>query len=583
MDKKDDNLQGVDLPNIQLVEDEVEKEVVIIEPEESDDEDSIILLDEDGGEEVIVQGENGYTLKEKEQQSRDEDLEEIEKLTENEELVIQPKNVTIRHKIESDVIDESIKDLLKNDPSKDAVVSLPSSALSNSLVKLRDYITYVNSDPNTDKIDEVIDHIGKLLLNTDKTGVEKTIFGNPDAKFEQGVYYPEKDELLSIRSVELGGNTSVIKGDSAILKVAKALGVGDVVQVPLPHSGFWVTLAPPTEKDLVKFYNTYTRDKITLGRTSYGLTHLNMSAKINMELVKFIKKHIISITFEDIAKTDVEDKILLNDLPILIWGFARTIYPEGFFYRRLCDNIGKPDEHGKYPDMCKHIEEVTLSLDKMLFIDNTKLNDTQKSIFSNVKAKSIKMSDYKNYIAQASYLLPSSFKYKNTEIFLRQPTIKDHIEDGMDWIDGIVREYDLTLATGNYTKEEKDETMFYYVESSKIRNWSHYVEKIVIHPTKPNAKEQEILDRPTIREALSRFGTNKDFYGKFVEAVSLYRNESVIGTVGIPEYTCPVCQHENKNHGEPSVTSVIPLDVTNLFFLMFITKFQMVIMETTTD
>jgi hypothetical protein len=85
------------------------------------------------------------------------------------------------------------------------------------------------------------------------------------SRFEQGVETKE-GELKTISSLKMKQADGELKGAMAVLKVSKALGLGDVLSIPLPHSGIWVTIKPPAEKDLIDFYNNIFKEKIAIGR-----------------------------------------------------------------------------------------------------------------------------------------------------------------------------------------------------------------------------------------------------------------------------------------------------------------------------
>lgn len=566
------------------------EEVVIVEdgpiydnfdPDEetsNEDNSSVILLDgeelEDPTEPIIIEDD----VDQDESMLSDADIEEVKR--EAEALTVKPiiNNAEIREPIESEFkTDADIERILEMETNDATGTILPSQQLDLMIKNLSTAIANAKADGNFDLERTLIEVMNGITQTGDSTGIADTLCRNENAKLEQGLFNPQTGQLLGIRPVEVGTRAEEIKGEVAILKAAKALNLGDVVHVPLPHSGFWVTLTPPSEKELIRFYNSMARAKTSLGRSSQGYIFGNMSVKLNYDLFNLIKRQIMSVNFKDVDKKDIDDKILINDLPILVWGFARTIYANGFPFRRLCDNRGGLDDNGNVIPACDDIQKVNMSLDKLFWLDNNALSETQKSIFSKNRAKSITLNDYKVYLEQAKYLNSLSFEYKTVKIDLRQPTLREHFEDGLQWIDDVLDEFDHAVAMNNFTQDEREENLEIFMRASMMRNWSHYVEAIHIG-------ENVIRDRETIQTVLSRFGTNRDFSAKFSEAIIEFRNKSVIATIGIPEYDCPKCGQENKGNVESkTLTNVIPISPTNLFFLMFIIKFQMVIMSTEID
>lgn len=550
--------------DLDLTEEDEQADVIFI-----DEEDDII----DPTEPIIIEDE----VDEDESLLSTADIEEVKREAEALEVKEIVNNAELREAVElTTEIDEDIKRIMDIDETDSTATIIPSHQLDYMIKSLSKAIADAKATNNFDLERTLIDVMNGITQTGDSTGVADTLCRNKDAKLEQGLFNPQTGQLLGIRPVEVGTRAEEIKGEVAILKAAKALNLGDVVHVPLPHSGFWVTLTPPSEKELIRFYNSLARSKTSLGRASQGYIFGNMSVKLNYDLFNLVKRHIMSVNFKDVDKKDIDNKILINDLPILVWGFARTIYANGFPFRRLCDNRGGIDEDGNVTPACNDIREVNMSLDKLLWIDNNALTETQKSIFSKNRAKSITFEDYKVYLEQAKYLNAVTFEYKTVKIDLKQPTLKEHFEDGLQWIDDVLDEFDHAVAVNNFSNEEREENLEMFMRASMMRNWAHYVDSIHIG-------ENVIRDRETIQTVLSRFGTNHDFAKKFSDAVIDFRNKSIIATIGVPEYDCPVCGKENKGNVEQkALTNVIPISPTNLFFLMFIIKFQMVIMSTAT-
>src|SRR5574343_489165 len=177
-------------------------------------------------------------------------------------------------------------------------------------------------------------------------------FTDSSSAFDQGVKTKE-GELKTMGSLKFKDVDGELKGELAVLKVSKALGLGDVLSIPLPHSGIWVTIKPPAEKDLIDFYNSIFKDKIALGLSTYGLTLTNFSVYVNMKLFNFIMKHVHNTNNKDISRDDLDKYVLIHDFPILAWGFAATIYPNWFDYQRACVND---------VEQCNHVVKAVLNM-----------------------------------------------------------------------------------------------------------------------------------------------------------------------------------------------------------------------------
>ena len=171
-------------------------------------------------------------------------------------------------------------------------IALPSIPLVDFNAKLIEF--------NKLNITEVTDELKNWRKVTEEAvdyytpgGLYQDRLTDPKSEFLQGVKGPD-EQLKSLSNLKFKKTDGELKGEIALLKVSKMLGLGDVISVPLPHSGIWVTIKPATERDLIDFYNSLFREKIMLGRTTFGLTLSNFSVHINDRLFDFILKHIQS-------------------------------------------------------------------------------------------------------------------------------------------------------------------------------------------------------------------------------------------------------------------------------------------------
>lgn len=464
-------------------------------------------------------------------------------------------------------VDKHLVDILSADQELFDGVILPNLKVDHAIKQLSKLLLEARGRGDRKEVEKLSRVLNGINNTADGTGVDETLCNNEEVVLQQGFEY--QGSLLSMRDVDIKPKNKELRGQAAILKITSSLSIGGVVHVPLPHSGFWVSISPPSERALNRFYSLLARAKNELGRSTLGFIFNNDSVVVNNEIFGLIKEHILDTSFKDVAVTDIDDKILLNDLPILIQGFAATIYPGGFLFRRMCDNTTFSEAGEITTGTCGNIVDTQADLKKMFHMDSNRLNDTQKEIFSRNRNKSINLTDYENYIKQAQWLNPGVFEFGAIKVHLKQPTLREHFEDGLTWIEDITEQIDYLVASSN-SNEARQDTIDRVTNSTALRKWAHYVDYIEV-------EDKVIRDRETIRTVVATMGSNDDFTVKFVEEVIKYRNKSIIAVIGIDEYICPNCGHLNEGIGQEGIgelTNIIPINPTNLFFIMFITKYQ---------
>lgn len=378
-------------------------------------------------------------------------------------------------------------------------------------------------------------------------------FHEKGSDFLQGVQKPDGSLLgmasPKFRSME-GGE---LKGEMAVLRFSKKLGVGDVLTIQLPHSGISVTLKPPTERDLIDFYNNIFREKVYLGRMSAGLTLTNLSVYINNRLFEFIVKHIHSLNYTDITKDQLRNYLLIHDFHVLAWGFAATMYPNGFDYQRPCvSNL----------ETCNHVEKEIINMLKLLWVDNSSLTTVQKDILYEIRPNKLTTESYRKYMTEHARVTKQEVALTNGIRFkLRVPTFGEYVADGMAWVNSINNAID-SLITKENEEKEKQEQLTQYVSASYLRQYSHFIDYI----------EEDfgvVNDRDSINAVLELFSSDDDVRNELTEAILKFKSDTTLALVGIPSFDCPKCgTPQNNIPVSDKLVSVIPLDVMMLFFTL---------------
>lgn len=487
-----------------------------------------------------------------------------EEVKEPEEVKKEKDKVTYNAVVSDDYsIEGSISDL---DP-----IPLPSIPLDDFNEKISGFIDIKDEDV-TPEMMTWKNNAEKSIEYYTPYGLYQTRFTDTGSVFRQGVLGND-DKLATIGPVNFNFKEGELKGEVALLKVTKKLGLGDVIVIPLPHSGLWVTIKPPSERDLIDFYNTMFREKILLGRTTFGLTLTNFSVHVNNALFDFISSHIHSINNRDIPIDELRDKLVIHDYHILVWGFICSLYPNGYNYERDCStDISK----------CTHRTSAKLNLNKLLWIDNSALSETQKTILYDNKAMKMTLAHYDKYMNEHKLVINKSIVLSNgIKIYLKVPTFAEHIRDGFSWVNAINNKIESMLVTpsghgvdteeDDSVKQQRLEHLSKYVKSSVLRQHAHFIQKLEVDGN-------TISDRDTVNNVLNVLSGEDDIRIEINDAILKFKSETTIGIIGIPEYRCPSCGESQRveSAGE-RFTSVIPLDVLGIVFLFLTSKISRIL------
>ena len=361
-----------------------------------------------------------------------------------------------------------------------------------------------------------------------------------------------------------------IDGENALIQLVTHLGIGGLFRAPLWNTGMWVTFKPATESELLELNRLLHMDKIRMGRISHGLA-LSNHVVYSTELVfDFALQHVYntSIRSEELPLNNLRDWISPQDINSFIWGFLCANYPSGFHYMTGCVSN---------PVKCNHVVEETLNVTKLQWVDNSDLTDWQKQHMSSMAANSKSLDSLKRYkeemrrVQSRRIILHEGTKHE-LAITIKTPTVTEYIQQGHNWIGGIVESVNTALG---YDASETDRSEYVnrVGKATTLCQYSHWIESIEygeITEKPENGEEASkniITDRNTIDETLKILSSTDSIREKIIDEIIKYINDSTISVIGVPSFDCPACgQSQDLEKVYPRHTSIIPLDVLSVFF-----------------
>lgn len=379
---------------------------------------------------------------------------------------------------------------------------------------------------------------------------------NPESNFSNKVEH--NNISLNAQSPKFkAAENQNLKGERAVIRLISHLGLGTLFQVPLWHTGIWVTFKPPAESEIIELNRLLIADKIKLGRATYGLVYSNVSAYTTDRLVDFAIAHVYDITVksEDIAIADLKNHISCQDIHTLLWGLICTMYPRGFKDRRSC--IADPEK-------CNFVIEETLNVMKLQVTNSNALTEWQKSFMTGRQPKSKDLASIKRYKEELKSIQKKKISLlkdtgREISITLKTPTISEYVEAGHRWIGDIVEVVDKALGT-DPSDNERNNLITSHGQASAMRQYVHWIDSI-------EYDTNIIDDRETIEKTIGVLSADDEVRTKFIEAVIDYINASTVSIIAIPVFDCPNCHKTNEGQLKlPQYKNSIPLDVIQLFF-----------------
>ena len=351
-----------------------------------------------------------------------------------------------------------------------------------------------------------------------------------------------------------------LSGEDAILKINSALNLGAIIKVPLWHSGIWVTIKAPSSTTLITVDRMIANEKIILGRQTNGMVFSNVSVYLRKTLIDLAMDSITDSSMIEFTKGKLLDCIKVTDYPTLVWGLACSIYQDGYQISQPCINdISK----------CNHVVEEKVSLSKLAWIDNWTISDISKDfMLSSLKNKKEidEILAYQETCAwNSGKRVPVTDKF---DINLKVPTLKEDLDGGIKWVEGIVREVDQLFTDVEEDTDIKNVRISERARASTLQQYVSWIASCdIIEGIDDDCEIKTITDRDTIALACESMTSNIEACDIIFRAIGELIDESTICVIGIPSYECPKCGKHNAIKGSKH-PEVIPLAIDENFFIL---------------
>lgn len=394
--------------------------------------------------------------------------------------------------------------------------------------------------------------------DTVSAGARHSVFGGsfmetvkrPEGIFRQGV--KSERGLLGPGAPRFNDKPDqLLTGERAILRMRSVLGMGSIVQIPFWHSGFWVTFKCPSDGQLLELQRRLLQEKINLGRAIQGLVFSNRAVYTSGWLIDFALANIYDTTLELTEGDDIRKLIKVQDIPLLVYGLACAIYPDGFPYAKSCV---------REPEKCNYVFREKLNLGKLLWVDNRELSKWQIAHMANRGGK-VAVSTLERYQEEFSVGKPRDVELTDkVKMTLKSPTVADYLTVGYRWVNNIVSMVDQSFGLA----PDNDDRNKYIEEQSKatnMRQFSHWIKSIDVGLSHP------IEDESTLEQAIDTLSGIDSVAEAYFTEIGKFIDDSTIAVIAVPTMACPKCETPIESN-LPRFPHLLPLDVMSTFFTL---------------
>jgi len=378
----------------------------------------------------------------------------------------------------------------------------------------------------------------------------------------------EEDNSLVIK--ELSSSKRAKTGKAALLKLVKAAGVGAIVQIPLYHSGFWITIRPLKDTEIINLGLDLSNAISELNKSTLGIVNTLSNLPYVEKLTNLLDDIILNSTLKLEEDESILNYININDLYTIAWGIAKTMYPKGMDIIVPCKNNAVINESTGV-SKCTYKAKARVDIDKLFWVDRSLLTKDHILQMSKRKPNSITKKEVEEYQETLITNEPVTFTLSGDEdekidITLQSCSVSRYLELGNmlveqieDYLDNIINKLDVR------NEEAKDNAKERILRAFYLKSYTHLFKEIRLEDARLETVEE-------INEALEVFDSSIDFSKTIKEKLIDFLDKKMVTVIGIPNFTCPVCK---KTQGEDTI---IPIAVYEYFFLLVNSRYN-VIME----
>lgn len=418
-----------------------------------------------------------------------------------------------------------------------------------------------------DRTGQNYDWIQSLQKGTLSLPVNNVFFRNltnSDSNWEQHIPSPKGG--LGISSPRLDDNNGeAVTAQRAVMRFRAMTNQGRPLTVPLWHSGFWVTLRTPPNREILNFYQTLTQETINLGRSTYGLIYSNTKVYQSFHLINFIKDIIYDTSLQ--VDKNIFDNILITDLNTLAWSLSCLIYPHGFQFSRACS---------ANPEQCNHILYQKINPVKLVHTDNNVLTDWQRNHMTQRGGSTMSSDSIKRYKEEFNFSHGRNIELmiggSKVTIELKIPTINEYITAGTSWVDGIVNNVN-SLLLNEEDKNKRDVLYNSQAAATSLKQYSHFYKQISTSKANSDLPSDTVINKDfeAIEGILETLSEDEDNKKKIISETLKFIEDCTFSIIAIPNVTCPNCKEPIAEKND-KYEEYIPIDPMYVFFTLLMSK-----------
>lgn len=351
---------------------------------------------------------------------------------------------------------------------------------------------------------------------------------------------------------------------AASAQLLSALKLGEVMHVPLWNSGFWITIVPPQQRDLVNLELRMTSEEILLGRMSFNFVYSNFAVIYTDILTRFIIDSIKDSSLQVPADETIDKYIKITDLYPLILGLLSCLYPNGLPVSIACSNNIVLNEDGN--PSCDYVTAINADPKKMLVVNRDRLTKEMLDQMSKRAPNSVTVNEVLQYQERIRTDRTEPTKIVNRDgveliVDFKVPSIQENVTLGRQWVETVTKQVEGTFKA-NESAQDKNIKLLKAADMGILSTYSSFVKEI-----KSADGNISITDTNSISEMLERISSDEEMARGFIKLIDRFITDNSASIVAIPNFICPKCGAEGNTNSKKvkGFKEFIPIEVIKYF------------------
>lgn len=355
---------------------------------------------------------------------------------------------------------------------------------------------------------------------------------------------------------------AMLDADEASAYVARLKRAYDTVYLAGIHSGLWLKVTVPTNRELSNLMGQMTTLRNRLGFETRGASLSCDSALRNKLFVEWLLERTTKTNMKDSSPETIVKFLRAPDIPLLAMQLASVIHPSGYPIERACSTK---------PGVCNHIERTNMRLSKAIHYDADRLTDRQLAHMQTaLRSNSLKTEDDMNaYQNEFSRTINREREIgEGIKVVYSMPTFEIYANTAEDWANDIRSASEQVISS--MTDAEAMAHMRAQANLAMLTKYSAWVERIILNG-------RVVESRAAINAALTHLSADEDNVKSFLEGVTEYIADCTVGAAGVNDYVCPKCKGRQTEHEAGLLSTIAAIDPVNAFFTLAQLKIQRIL------